>query len=137
MTPPTGSTRNDEAYALILSAITEVKTIVTSLDSRVRALEQATVEQSVTAAQKLDALFRRVDEHSAQIREVENDLTCRVRDRQVVTDDLYKRFEVMAQRVQEVEGVAKLVKWLGAAVGGLVVALVWGILTHTIQIGMP
>lgn len=130
MTPPSSSNRSDEAYGMILAAITEVKTIVTSLDGRVRALEQATVEQSVTASQKLEALFRRVDEHSVQIREIENDITCRVRERQTVTDDL-------SNRVLDLEGVSKIARWLFAAVGALVLALVWGIVTHTITISMP
>lgn len=135
MTPPVN--RSQDAYNMILAAISEVKTLVSGLDERVRQLERATVEQSVTAAQKLDALFRRVDEHSAQIREVENDVTCKVRERQAVTDDLDKRIVAMSLRVQDIESVTLLAKWVGAAFGGLIIALIWGILTHTITIGVP
>lgn len=137
MPPASTQSNNNEAYSMILAAISEVKAIVSGLDERVRQLERATVEQSVTAAQKLDALFRRVDEHSAQIREVENEVMCRVRDRQAVTDKLDERLTALSQRIQEVEGVARLSKFIGAAFGGLIIALIWGILTHTVIIGVP
>jgi hypothetical protein len=135
MTPP--APRNDEAYSMILQAISEVKTIVSGLDERVRQLERATVEQSVTAAQRLDAAFRKIDEHTAQLREVENDLTCRVRERQDVTNDLDKRLTSLDKRTQDTEAVIKILQWLGAAVGGLIIVLIWGILTHTVTIGTP
>ncbi len=137
MPPASTQSNNNEAYSMILAAISEVKAIVSGLDERVRQLERATVEQSVTAAQKLDALFRRVDEHSAQIREVENEVMCRVRDWQAVTDKLDERLTALSQRIQEVEGVARLSKFIGAAFGGLIIALIWGILTHTVIIGVP
>lgn len=129
--------RSENTYDLILQAISEVKAIVSGLDERVRQLERATVEQSVTAAQRLDTAFRKIDEHTLQLREIENDLVCRVRDRQAVTDDLCKRLDILAQRMQNVESVARFAKWLGGAVGALVIVLVWDILTHTVTIGMP
>ena len=128
MNPP--NPNRNETYDMILQAISEVKAIVSGLDERVRQLERATVEQSVTAAQRLDAAFRKIDEHTGQLRELQNDLDCRVRERQEITND-------HAKRLNEVESVSRIAKWLGVVVGGLIAALVWGILTHTITLAMP
>lgn len=123
MTPPT---RTDE-QSMILQAINELKTILSGLDNRLRELERATVEQSAVASQKLDALFRRVDEHSNAIRGIENDLQCAIRDRQSVTDNIQTRL----QRVEAVTGIAK---WLGMTLGLMILGLLWAIFTGQVVI---
>jgi hypothetical protein len=130
MTPPGSTQSNNETFGMILAAVSEVKAIVSGLDERVRLLERATIEQSVTATNKLEALFRRVDEHASLLRALQDDLSCKVHDREVVTSGLDRR-------LSEVEGITRFIKWLGAAVGGLIIVLIWGILTHTITIATP
>lgn len=112
---------------LVLQAIGEVKAMLTGLDERVRALEQTTITQSVTASQKLEAAFRKLDEHANQISVLRNDLDCRVAERVKVTDDL-------STRVTKAEGITAAVKWLGGILIALIVSLLWGVVTHQIEV---
>lgn len=124
---PQNNDRRGDNYGLILQAISRVEAIVTTLDDRVRALERATVEQSVTAAQKLDALFRRVDEHANCINALEKDVNAAIHDRVIVTDNL-------RQRIQDVEGAIALLKWVAAGIGGLALVLLWNIIIGQVRL---
>lgn len=122
---PTPSTNNDAQ--LILQAINRVEAVVTGLDGRVRALEQAMIEQTVGSSNKLDAMFRRVDEHKILIDSLGSEIDCQVKERKDVTDKLERR-------VQSVEVVAAFAKWLGALFLTLAIVLIWAVLTHTVTL---
>ncbi len=130
--PPASDERkaNTETLQMILAAVGEVKGLISGLDERVRQLERATIEQNANASNKIDALFRKLDEHATRLRELESEVECRVKER-------VKAIEEHDRRIQEVEGVSKIAKWLGAAVMALIIGLVWGIMTHTVSIGVP
>ena len=124
---PEASQRNNDNLGLVLQAVSEIKTMLSGLDERVRQLERATIEQSVTASNKLDALFRRVDEHSAQINSLQVEMGERVQERNA-------SLTALQNRVQNVEHVAAIARWLGAGLGMSILALVWAILTHQVSI---
>ncbi len=86
-----------------------------------------TITQSVTASQKLEAAFRKLDEHTTQIGGMRNNLDCRVAERVKITDELDKR-------VTRAEGITAAVKWLGGIIVALIVSLVWGVVTHQIEV---
>ena len=123
MTPPS----NNANFDLVLQAISEVKTMLIGLDERVRTLEQTTITQSVTAAQKLEAAFRKLDEHSIKLDSLRIDLDYRVDERVKVTDTL-------DDRMLRVEQITSAVKWLGGMLVALAVGLLWGIFTHQITV---
>jgi predicted acyltransferase (DUF342 family) len=124
MTPPSNSNPNLE---LVLQAIGEVKAMLIGLDERVRTLEQTTITQSVTASQKLEAAFRKLDEHSFLLGSLRTDLDCRTSERVKVTDDLERR-------ITRAEAVTSSVKWLGGILVTLAVALLWAVLTHQVDL---
>ena len=124
---PEASQRNNDNLGLVLQAVSEIKTMLSGLDERVRQLERATIEQSVTASNKLDALFRRVDEHSAQINALQVEMGERVQERNA-------SLTALQNRVQNVEHVAAIARWLGAGLGMSILALVWAILTHQVSV---
>jgi hypothetical protein len=47
------------------------------------------------------------------------------------------RVKAVEDAVTEFRQVARMLRWLGAGVGGLVLALLWGILTNQVQVTFP
>jgi hypothetical protein len=138
----TNNSNNAATLDLILSSLAEVKTVVSGLDGRIRALEGAIITQSVTAAQRLDAAFSRIDEHTKQIADFRADLDCRVRERIEITDKLSERIgKLEVERLAQMEGRVSRLEWIaGVATGlsvllaGLIVTLLWKIFTGEVQI---
>lgn len=90
--------------------------MVSGLDGRVRALEGAIITQSVTATQKIEAAFARIDEHTKQISTIRSDVDC------------------LEDRIAKAESIVSAVKWVGGIFAAMVAALIWGILTHQIEV---
>lgn len=101
--------------------------MLAGLDGRVRALEGAIITQSITASQKIETAFGRLDEHTKQIHQLKEDLDCRVNDRIEVTDDLNKR-------MIGVEQVATTAKWILGIFAVMVAGLLWAIFTHQVEL---
>ena len=123
MTQPSSNSN----FELVLQAIGEVKAMLIGLDERVRTLEQTTITQSVTAAQKLEAAFRKLDEHSNKLDTLRSDLDCKVAERVKITDTL-------DDRMLRVEQITSAVKWLGGILVALAVGLLWAVLTHQVEL---
>lgn len=124
MTPTPSNNAN---FDLVLQAIGEVKSMLIGLDERVRTLEQTTITQSVTAAQKLEAAFRKLDEHSNKIDGISKDLDCKISER-------VKASDALSDRMLRVEQITSAVKWLGGILVALGIGLLWGIFTHQIAV---
>jgi len=140
MTPPANS--NSATLDLILSTVSEVKTAMGVLDGRMRAVEGALITQSITATQRLDAAFQRIDEHTKQMGDFRIDLDCRVRERVEVTDKLGERITKletehvakMEARVNRLEWVASIATGLSVILAGLIITLLWKVFTGEVQI---
>lgn len=118
---------SNQNFNLLLQAISEVKTMLIGLDERVRMLEQTTISQSVTAAQKLDAAFRRLDEHATKLEILRSDIDSKVTERIRITDELDRR-------LAKAESITAIAKWLAGFLVMLIVALLWAIFTNQAQV---
>ena len=134
MTPATSRSVDSDRIDLVLGAIGEIKTMVSQLDGRIRTLESTTVAQGITAAQEIKAIFRKIDEHGVEINQIKIQLEERVSERKIVTDGLDKCIDVQDKRIEKIESVVALLRWVGASLGALIIALIWAILTHTITL---
>ena len=132
MTPP--SSTNGINLDLILTAITRVENVVTGLDARVRALEGSIISQSITASQKLDAAFARIDEMKVLTNSIQSDLDCKVRERVEVTNKLTERLEAAEKQIISLQGIARVALWIAGVLGLMGITLLWKIFTGEVQI---
>jgi predicted nucleic acid-binding Zn-ribbon protein len=100
---------------------------IDSVDTRLQAVERNDASSQATVQLKLENI-------SQQIKNMQNDYT-QLENR--VPDDLSKTLSELVKFKDYAEPILKTCKWAGAMVGGLIIALLWGIFTHSIIITVP
>ena len=78
---------------------------IDSIDLRVQAIEKNNIETTVINAARLDAAFKKIDDHDSRLKEVE-----------------------------KLMPVLKLFAWVASILGGSVVILIWSLITGQAQI---
>jgi len=106
----------DEKLAYLVEAVSEVKSQVGSLALDVRRFREEYLREHVRLVEQVSAAQRRIDE-------LENAM-----------QRLDRKIDELDLRVQPLIFQARLLGFLGGAVGVLLVGLIWAILTHQVEI---
>lgn len=83
--------------------------LITQIDTRLRTIETSAFAEVAVQKARLDAAFQKIDKHTSQLDEQEKFIT-------------------------KLKPVYAVLIWLSVTVGGLIVALLWAVLTHQVVI---
>ncbi len=118
MTPttPNNNVRMETKMDGIIADLSEVKCDVKEIAKVQQANQIDYARSQVLMEQKADAAHERLDKHDTRLAEMEKNIA-----------DLTKS---MAPLVVQ----SKVIGWLAVALGTSIIALIWGIITHTITL---
>lgn len=132
MVPPTSA--NAINQELILSAIGELKTMLSGVDARVRQLENSLITQTITATQRLDAAFVRIDDARRAAEDLRADMDCKVREREQITQALRSDLIALEKRIAKLEFINTILSAIGSLLLILIGTLVWKLITGEVII---
>jgi len=109
----------------VAEGFSRIEKLLASVDERVRMLETSAMADLAVQKSRLDAAFNRIDENKCSIEDVQTDLDQypEAKDVKNMVDDYPRIKDTMAG-----------VRWLALTVAGLIITLLWGMLTGSIKI---
>lgn len=93
-----------------------MEALLQALDERLRAIETAAVTKIAVMDTRLEAAWKKIDEHEDRMRTYEAE---------------QKR---LTTAIEQLLGLRSFLIWGGGAFGLLIIALLWAIITHQVEI---
>jgi hypothetical protein len=122
MTPVAGNNGNgrmEEKVNGIISDLHEIKTSLDKLNLCYQNFQLDYTKAHVIVEQKAEAAHNRIDKHDEEL------------------EKMKKNIEEMTKAISPLITQSKILAWGASILGASVIALIWGIITHTVVIAIP
>lgn len=109
-----------------------MEALLQALDERLRAIETATVTKIAVMETQLTAAWKKIDEHEAKFKKVEDDIQDKAAQKDV---DGLKDFRTEQMKINEkMLSLRSVLIWIGVILGGMFFSLLWALWTGQVEI---
>lgn len=109
-----------------------MEALLQALDDRLRAIETATVTRIAVMETRLDAAWKKIDDHEVKFKTVDEDLKSLPTAKDIEGLKSFKDDQVKIN--EKMLSIRSVLLWGGSAIGMLIVYLLWAIFTHQVEI---